>query len=834
MNSEPQEVVRRISKAGCAPLLALPAALSLNAPALAQTVINTSQTGSLSLDGLAGPVEIATGVSITAAGGAAVSANLPTQFTNAGQVQDSAGIGIALGGGGSVANSGLINASSYGVRAAGVAATVINSGQIGAGDDGISLNRGGVVTNTGSIFGAHIGVYTGNGLGVVQNSGTISARNGDAVSLYSGGSLTNAAGGELLGGYSGVYAGGNGSSITNAGLISGPLFGVYLMGDSTITNSGIIAGGTDGIIDIGQGGTVVNSGVIHGGQAGVQFNKGGRLSNAGTITGLTGVVVNAGAVINNAGTITATAGGNAISLRGGASRVTLETGSVVNGAIAANGTASTINLAGHGSLSGDITGLQAGQVNILQNAMWTVSGNWQAGQVVNAGTLTAGLVGTPLTIQGDYTQTSTGTLRVVVTPLGMSHLAVTGTAHLAGTLAYVLSPGTYQPGSYSFLTAAGGVSGDFSTVQVSDAAQHSRLPAGAVTITASQTPVVSVAPPALVLAVRQTVVVAPPDGAVFANAGQVLALAGAASGQALLARADGQSGAPCTAPAPAGPQAGQAANVVSALASGFCGMGGWMQATGSDISTDGAYNARGGGFLAGLDRAVGAGRLGLAVGYDVLNLKDEAGGKAFLGTMRLGLYGGINWGPAALSAELMDGLVNTGTTRATGAGWAAANGHGNVLSAALQAAFPIAAWGGAFRPAAGLEITRYALGGLNEAAAAQPLAVKTASASGIYVAPYLRLNASRNFITGQGFYVSPNATIGLTVNAINPGVSVGMTAQDGTAFSVAPPHLAPVAGEAVLGLAIGRGNWRLSVRYNAMLAGNWHAQSLQGGLLLRF
>ena len=478
--------------------------------------------------------------------------------------------------------------------------------------------------------------------------------------------------------------------------------------------------------------------------------------------------------------------------------------------------------------------MQAGQVNIQQNAVWTVSGNWEAGQVVNAGTLTAGLVGTPLTIQGDYTQTSTGTLRVVVTPLGMSHLVVTGSAHLAGTLAYVLSPGTYQPGSYSFLTAAGGVSGDFSTVQASDAAQHSRLPSGAVTLTSAQTPVVSAAPHALALAVKQAVVVAPPDGAVFADAGQVLALAGAASGQALLARVDGQTETPCVAPAPVGQQAGQAANVASALASGLCGMGGWVQATGSDISTGGAYNARGGGFLAGLDRPIGPARIGVAVGYDALNLKDAAGGKAFLGTVRLGLYGGLNWGRAALSAELMDGLVNNSTTRATGAGWAAASGHGNVLSAALQAAFPISAWGDDFRPAAGLEVTHFSLGSLHEEAAAQPLAVGTASASGTYVAPYMRLTASRDFITMQGLYLSPSATLGLTVNATNPGASVIMTAQDGTGFTAAPQHLSPVAGEAGLGLAIGRGNWRLSARYAATLAGNWHAQSLQGGVFVRF
>lgn len=594
MNSEFQNVARRLSRAGCAPLLALPASLSMGAPALAQSMLASSQASGVSLDGLAGPVEIASGVSIDASGAVAVDASLPAQLINNGQVLDAAGIGISLGQGGTVANSGQIVAGSYGVRVTGAAGNVTNSGQIGAGYDGVSLNRGGSVSNSGSIFGGHIGVYTGNGAGVVQNSGTISARSGDAVSLYSGGTLTNSASGELLGGYSGVYAGGSGSSISNAGLITGPLFGAYLMGDSTITNSGTIAGGTDGVIDIGQGGTVENSGVIHGGQVGVQFAKGGSLDNAGsisggvdgvklgksgsltneaggvitggmaglvagsgdvitndgTITGLTGLQVSGAASIENAGTIAASAGGNAISLSGGASAVTLETGTEIDGAIAGNGTASMLTLAGHGSLSVNITGLQAGQLSVRQGAVWTVSGNWDVGQVVNAGTLTAGLVGTPLTIGGDFTQTSTGMLRVVVTPTGMNQLIVSGTAHLAGTLAYVLSPGTYAPASYRFLTATGGVSGDFAAVESSDASQHSRVPGGGVSVSSSpevlgSDEAASAGVSSAVLSITQPLLVAPPDDALFADAGQAMALAGAASGQALLARAARPRWAPC-------------------------------------------------------------------------------------------------------------------------------------------------------------------------------------------------------------------------------------------------------------------------------------------------
>lgn len=889
MKSESQTVARRLSKAGCAPLLVLPASLAMGAPALAQSVINTSVTSGVSLDGQAGQVEIAAGVSINASGGAAVSAGLPAQLSNNGQVVDSTGIGIALSQGGTVANGGVVSAGSYGVRVTGAGGTVSNNGQIGAGYDGVSLNQGGSVSNSGSIFGGHIGVYTGNGLGVVQNSGTISARSGDAVSLYSGGTLTNTASGALLGGYSGVYAGGNGASISNAGLISGPLFGVYLMGDSTITNSGTIAGGTAGVIDIGRGGTVVNSGVIHGGKAGLQFAAGGGLDNAGrisggvdgvklgktgtltneagggitgggvgvlagagdvilnqgTITGQTGLQVNGAASIESAGIIAASAGGDAISLGGGASRITLDTGAEIDGDIAGNGTASFVSLTGHGSLAASITGFQAGQLTVQQNAVWTVSGTWAVGQVVNAGTLTAGLVGMPLTITGDFTQTSTGTLRVVATPQGMNHLIVSGTAHLAGTLAYVLSPGTYAPASYKFLTASA-ISGDFATVETSDAAQHSRLPGGsaAPATTASVTVATTPAAPSgggaptgastvsAALSITQTLVVVPKDGGLFADAGQAMALAGHAAGQTLLAAGQGAGRGGCSGPAPQ--TVGQAGNVAAALADGLCRMGGWLQVTGSDLSTDGVYDARGGGFLAGLDRIVGAGRIGLAVGFDSASLKDEAGGQASLQTVRLGLYGNLPAGPAVLSAALMDGLVTTTSTRATGAGGGAASGNGNVLSAVLQAALPVSAWGAALRPAAGLEITRVSLGALSESAANQALAVRTQAAHGVYVAPYLRLSVSRRFITARGLEIVPDAMLGLTVNATNPGVSVAMTARDGTAFIAAPLHLSPVSGEAGLGLSIGHGNWRLSARYDAILARSFHAQSLQASLLVRF
>jgi hypothetical protein len=100
-------------------------------------------------------------------------------------------------------------------------------------------------------------------------------------------------------------------------------------------------------------------GVITGADAGVVAGSGDVITNDGVITGLTGIQVNGDATIDNAGAITAS--GDTISLNGGISTVTLDIGTQITGAIAEIETASLIDLTDHGSLSGDITGLQAVQ-----------------------------------------------------------------------------------------------------------------------------------------------------------------------------------------------------------------------------------------------------------------------------------------------------------------------------------------------------------------------------------------------------------------------------------------------------------------------------------------
>ncbi len=874
---------RRHNLAGTC-LLAVPAALSLHHAAQAQATIGTSQNMVVNLASYgAQSVTISQGVSLTATGWAAVSDTLPASLTNAGQVTDAAGTGIYLNAGGTlrnlgsiggangvrlnaagaVNNAGAIQGADYGVLVNNATGQVQNVGSIAAGYDGVSLNKGGTVSNTGSIFGGHIGVYTGNALGVVSNSGQISARSGDAVSLYSGGSFTNTASGVLQGGYAGVYAGGNGASISNAGQISGPLFGAYLTGASSISNGGTMAGGVNGVRAIGPGAGLSNTGLIHGGQAGVKLAADGYVDDQGLITGgsigvqmgkngtlaiaaggrvtggVTGVFATAGDVLRNSGTISggqygiiangaisladngvidAGPGGTAISLHGGTSTITLDTGAVINGAINGGATASQIMLTGSGILGSNLSSFAAGSgLTVAQGARWVGEGQWQIAQLINNGVFTPGLMGAPLSLNGNFVQNAAATLRVVVTPQGISPFIISGTATLAGTLSYVLAPGTYTPAAENFLTASGGITGNFDQVSSTQAA--------------TQTPLLAVRALSGQIIIPQTFTISPQGAPLFAQASQAMALAAGNNGQAVLDHASSLTPSICPA---LNPVPGQTANIAQALAGGICAAGGWMQVSGTAFSLPGAYSSQGGGFLAGLDRPdIWGGRMGLAVGYESMNMRGNAG-TAGLQTLRLGIYAAQPLGRFTLSADIMDGIVSQNTTRNAGAVAATASGSANVLEAALQVAAPFKLNDAAFTPAFGLRTTSVFTGVLDEVSATKAFALRANAATGTSVTTYLRLTITKSFVTGSSLIITPTLTLGVAATLGNPGARPRLTAQDGTNFTSSAAHLAPISGQFGAGLSLGRGAWTLDLQYDGEAGSNNLAQSLQAALRLSF
>ncbi|MCU1721216.1 autotransporter domain-containing protein, partial [Pseudomonas sp. 5P_5.1_Bac1] len=103
-----------------------------------------------------------------------------------------------------------------------------------------------------------------------------------------------------------------------------------------------------------------------------------------------------------------------------------------------------------------------------------LTGTGTVNSVINKGTVQPGPNGN-LTVTGDFTNASEGTLSINLTPLPTSYLAVGGTANLAGTLnVFAAQPYTGDT-TYTLLTADGGITGKFDSDNLSSLGVASNL-----------------------------------------------------------------------------------------------------------------------------------------------------------------------------------------------------------------------------------------------------------------------------------------------------------------------------------------------------------------------
>jgi hypothetical protein len=311
-----------------------------------------------------------------------------------------------------ITNTGSIHEASTNGVASAETFTLFNNGAVYGADDGVTLQSG-VVSNTGTIAGGLQGlsVYTSGtvtnaagatvmggvyGLGVssgasVFNAGTIasqSATRGAAASIYANSSLTNVSGGSIVGGFDGVYMV-NSTLRNQAGAtITGGNFGVAGYFYDTVVNAGNIQGSVVGIDVLFSGGSgpsmVDNTGTIGGGTIGVYLGLGGSVTNeaSGTITAVEGVTLagTAGTLIN-AGIVIGTGGTAAVLGATGYDRLVLGAGASFTGIVeASNATAAnTIELkagASTGTLSGlgsEYVGFQS--ITIDSGAAWSLAGS---------------------------------------------------------------------------------------------------------------------------------------------------------------------------------------------------------------------------------------------------------------------------------------------------------------------------------------------------------------------------------------------------------------------------------------------------------------------------
>ncbi len=761
-------------------------------------------------------------------------------LTNAGTIDGLSSDGVENEGGiGTLINAAgaTIFGGATGVFDGGAIGTLINHGSIIGGDStGISVSRAelGGLTNTGLITGKYFGIDNGSGsIGLIENSGTIISTESSAIDNAAGsiGALIN----------SGVVVGGP-SAIDNTGTIA------------LLANTGTITGTNYGVNnELGTIGIFENTGLITGGSIAGIIMATGTLQNAGTIAGPTGIILTGdNASVFDSGTIASTDGGDAIKFEApDPDSLTLTTGADILGAIDGGTTAGSITLEGTGTLNTSIINFATGSaLDVVSGADWAGAGNWTIATLTNDGQFQGGLIGTPLTLRGDFIQTRDGTLLVAVTPGGESRFTVDGTANIAGGLKYAFAPGTYRAGTYEFLTASGGIAGSFATAAylgaVPKAFTHSTLQdlsTGNLVLTAAT--VTQGAPPPVVG------VVAPADDAVFADANEAAALSAQSVNQSLLGKAAEGSAAAADAAACAsqaagvnatgnGPNVSNDARLAATIGQAFCAAGGWVQATGGVATQNGAegFTANMAGFLAGVDApfdSTGT-RLGLAVGYDEDWLKDGAAGRASIGTARIGLYGSQPLGRAILAADVMLGTMNDNTARQTGLGEAQAKPNGTVFEAGLQAATSLTWNGFALTPAAGLRLAVVHSTAFGETTPAKfsAFAVTGAATSYDSVQPYANITFSHTYFTGNALAITPEISAGYAAELADRGKSVNVTAPDGTIFASFKPSQDSSAAAFSAGLSAGQGAWSLYAQYNAAVAGNWNAQTGEAGIEAKF
>lgn len=641
----------------------------------------------------------------------------------------------------------------------------------------------------------------------------------------------------------------NNSSVTNAGSItSAGLQAVLMNGSGSATLNGFTAGGFTS--------TLSNSGLITAPQGTAIVVKDGQVlnvTNTGTITAGNGTALDYGrSPFQSFGTINQAAGTiNGEIFFAGQLNIT---GGAINGPIVgattipSGGAGSSFNTSNLGSVKFDLgsgsftTGgvLNVASVNVLSGTV--VLAHDVVNRLGNSGTLR--ISGTR-TI-GGFTQNSSGTLVMPITPQGASQLVVPsgrsginripGSATLAGTLALEYAPGAYTARSYT-LISVGGVNG-----------QSGNLTGGFSTITGN------VPTPGL----TQSIVLGPdfvdlvlssirPDNATVFSAGTTAAVL---NGQRINTLLLDRWGPGAAMPPPLAAQSrihtasatpSQLADALgAALPDAVARYGGWFRGLGSFASLDAGAGAPGltaqtGGFLAGLDRPVGEDTwLGGAIGYSHTDFAEKAGGSGSIETGRLAMYGGTLLGPAVLTGTVGYAYDWIDTERPIAGSPTAHAGHaGNEIIAAAQLALPFEADGIRVTPKFGLQFVHLAEDAFADSGSS---ALSAGDHSTDSLQPFIGASLGRPFLTDAGMVITPEVRFGYNREVLSNSRVVNVTTGTGTILPIAGVRPSKDVLTAGAGLAIRDSEAvTLYARYDAILhTGNTSDHTVSAGVRIRF
>ncbi|GAB2579812.1 hypothetical protein GCM10027066_22630 [Dyella jejuensis] len=601
------------------------------------------------------------------------------------------------------------------------------------------------------------------------------------------------------------------------------------------TSRNIVWGSTGGGFDIADAGNTFTVAQSLTGSGGLLKSGAGALMLAGSNSYSGGTIVSGGTLLGNAaslqGNITNNAkvvfaqqtdgiyagvmSGDGALVKTGSGTLTLDAANTYSGGTTVSTGTLEIGDSDHAS-SASIEGAVDVQSGGVLRGHGTV-----VGDVSNDGIVWPGGSAGPFTIQGNYTQNADGALQIDVTPRQASTLIVSGKASLAGTLNLVFAPGTYGTTMFP-LVQAGTLSGTFATV-------NGTIPTSVtsqVSYTGTEAQLVLTDPPA-------NATVSPLDGSLYGNLMRSVNVAGAQDLASVLDVSLPQH-APCGA---------DHAPSMQNVSSSTCGSGVWAQYTGSNLSLDGAdgLNSSAFGLLGGADYGFDdTMHAGVQAGVGQIDGNDKSGGNGRAGNVHGGLYGYADAGPAVLSAVVDYMHSDYHFNRASGIGAATAATQGNMLSGALQAAWPLQLAQWQLAPKIGALYQRQVMNGFSETLASDNPAAPDFPVNGsrsryITLQPYAAFGFVRSFMA-QGVTYVPQFSVGYrydTRHAAMPVVQV--TAQDGTVFAL--PGAAQNRGMATASARItakAGATWNLYMDYQGLFAGRLHDNALSLGFAKRF
>jgi len=454
------------------------------------TITGTTVTSTVTLStagSYASPLTVASSGAVKTSGIAIYGPNSQAwAVTNYGTISSANNDGVSLQNGGSVSNSGtaLISGGANWAAVAiyNVAGTVTNTGTIkGASGSGVGvfLNAGGSVNNSGTA--AVISGYQGisaNGPLTVTNLGTISGSgtNDNGIIATGGGSIGNIGSTALISGIYAIFVSGA-FTVTNAGTISGlngTSTSVALLSGGSVGNTGtaaLISGGKSGVYIYGGAGTVTNAGAIKAtgtAGSGVNLMDGGSVGNTGTAALISGSKYGI-KVAGTAGTIsnagTISGGTDAILFASGNDRVIVAPGAVFVGNVQGAGSGNTVELASAAS-----TGtINASQFLDFQRITEDAGASWK---------LTGSDTSAPITLtSGAYldnagTVSLTGGATAITGTGGAISLTNTGTISATTNPGILLADGG-SVGNHGLIS--GGTGGIYGTAGSATLANYGRI-----------------------------------------------------------------------------------------------------------------------------------------------------------------------------------------------------------------------------------------------------------------------------------------------------------------------------------------------------------------------